>query len=350
MKLNKEGKDELRARIIEQLKNVPEGQRVHLDKDLIEELLFEEITIYGALDGYKNSPIIGKGKIISWSGEFLQKIDLSEISFEDVIWRNYNFITEPDKVQQPELFSSVNLSNTNVNIDFSKSFEAKHPTDYYSNEVPVGTKGCVSISNINFSGVDLSQSNFDYVGMILDTNLDYTKAPIRIEEPSREMRLLKISCSSLKGIDLSQYTINAINLCPDFENEDICFIGEYIEDWYKEDPELYEKEMDLYKKGINPKRIELSHCNLQNTGLNIVYGEIDKAIESIENVFPSSYLSESIKNGSLEGCYVNGKKVLSKEESQGIAQQKREEYEKFKEDLIGSVSTDIENQVSSFKR
>ena len=61
-------------------------------------------------------------------------------------------------------------------------------------------------------------------------------------------------------------------------------------------------------------------------------------------------LGEQIKDGHLNGCYINGKKVLSLEERQAIAQQKKAEYEKMKEDLIASTTSSIEQQVSGFGR
>ena len=45
MKLNKKDKDEFRNKIIELLKEVPEGQLVQIDKDILEGLLFETITV-----------------------------------------------------------------------------------------------------------------------------------------------------------------------------------------------------------------------------------------------------------------------------------------------------------------
>lgn len=40
MKLNKESRIQLRANIEQQLKNVSDGQKIHLDKALLEQLLF----------------------------------------------------------------------------------------------------------------------------------------------------------------------------------------------------------------------------------------------------------------------------------------------------------------------
>ena len=65
MKLSNKSKDELREKIAEQLKEVPKGQRVQLDKDLLEDLLFEIITLN------KEKGI--KIKLPIWSGDFLKK-------------------------------------------------------------------------------------------------------------------------------------------------------------------------------------------------------------------------------------------------------------------------------------
>ena len=68
MNLSKESKDELRTIIKDNLKNIPDGQQIHLNKDILEFLLFDEIVV----NQEKNL----KMKIPVWSGEFLRKIDL----------------------------------------------------------------------------------------------------------------------------------------------------------------------------------------------------------------------------------------------------------------------------------
>jgi len=129
MKLNKQGKDELRAQIVEKLVNVPKGQRVHLDKELLEDLLFEEIVYNKETGGTVKLPI--------WSGDFLSKIDLSEISFENVAWdlvidkmHDTGYDKEFDdetwkKFNNDSIYSlpngvKVNYSNTNAKIQSFK--------------------------------------------------------------------------------------------------------------------------------------------------------------------------------------------------------------------------------------
>ena len=270
MKLNKQGKDELRAKIVEQLQNVPEGQRVHLDKALLEELIFEK---YYILESSAENAKSNMAKVIVWSGDFLKKIDLSEVSFDSVIWNTEGAYPTDKGFLDDESFDKVNLSGTNVRIDFSKSFDALYPVDYYGNDVPVGTKHCVKMSNVNLANVDLSSSNFDYVGYIENCCLDYTKAPIKLEEPEEKMFVFEISTSSLKGIDLSHYTIPATNL---FANMGQYYASEESEDDLKETTKLREL-------GIKPKRFFLSSCRLDDTGLNIDFTQVDMIIGELFN-------------------------------------------------------------------
>ena len=95
MKLNKKGRNELRGRIQEKLKDVDfnPDKRISLPKDVLEELLFD--VEYDA-EGMRR-------KRIGYRFNGLDKLDLSKISFNDVSF-------EPPR--------NINLSNTNIKIDF----------------------------------------------------------------------------------------------------------------------------------------------------------------------------------------------------------------------------------------
>ena len=73
MQLNETAKNELRKLIEEKVAQIPDGERIHLDKDLLDSLLFYKLYLQ------KSKETI---KIPIWSGDFLSKIDLSEISFD----------------------------------------------------------------------------------------------------------------------------------------------------------------------------------------------------------------------------------------------------------------------------
>ena len=82
MEFSKKQKQELRKQFEKELKNVPSGSRIQLNEELreiIQQILFDD---WHGL------------KIPVWSGNFLSKLDLSEISFEDVAWGIFTEQTE----------------------------------------------------------------------------------------------------------------------------------------------------------------------------------------------------------------------------------------------------------------
>lgn len=332
MKLNKEGKRELRLSIEQELKEVPEGQRVHLDKKLLEELLFDTyIEEFG--------PNLGEGKLIGkkvtvkylvWSDLFLSKIDLSEVSFDDVMWDvTYNannfFVTGTENRYVKNKINGISLINTNAKIDFSKSFSGK----YYEYGVELG------FSNCYFTQTDLSNNLIDCNCSIDNCGFDNTGLKINLKSKNQ----IRIYFSDLTGLNFSAYTV------------DESFFNKYFE---VGKPIAYE-------------------CCLANTGLkiitttvprdtyskykkmsNMLESERKKTEEDIKDYYSILYnmdlMSKSIKNEYLGGCYLNGKQILSKQQSKELARVKREEYEKMKADLIASTTQSINQQISKTRK
>lgn len=310
MKLNKKNRDELRAKIVEQLKEVPEGQKIKLDKELLEELLFEVVTLN------KEKGIIVKLPI--WSGDFLRKIDLSQVDFTNVSWSilsfteadDYNIYYEgidanveaeqkiekiiKDKVNEGFILSNgyvVSYNGTNANIDLTKSFEA-----IYGNIITL--RGC-GFTGLDFSHQDLS--NIDELELrhssIADTALTIP-----------ESLYLNGYRSSFSGLDLSSWTLD----------DECCF---------KDFPK----------------------CNLRNTGLKLIFKS-----ESIKKLIDDHHIDdgdiEEAMNNYLVGCYINGKKVLSSAEKEAQALQIKTEYEKMKDEIFTSVLGSIEEQKNNMKK
>ena len=168
MELNEKSKDELRKTIIKRVKDFPYGRRAHIDKELLESLLFKKI-VYNRDTGETL-------KLPVWSGDFLKKIDLSEVDFEDVSWSlfvedTYDFPEEEyeefmDKETYDEMEfilptlkqgDRVNYSETNARIDFKKSFEYKKT-------------GRINIMFCDFSYVDLSNNTIDGTSNLFECN------------------------------------------------------------------------------------------------------------------------------------------------------------------------------------
>lgn len=207
MKLNKQGRDELRERISEKLKDVDYNpdKRISLPKDILEELLFD--IEYDA-EGMKR-------KKIGYHFNGLDKLDLSKISFNDVSFNSQKY--------------EIDLSNTNAKIDFFKSYEWKKAK-------------LLCINNVNFSNVDLSNNefvktkDFENLGAVfVDCNLSNTKIH------------LYYFPMTFKNCDLS--------------NND--FSGLYL------DPKEAEDQPNRILFTNGPLIVE--NCNLANTGIKIGY-------------------------------------------------------------------------------
>ncbi len=308
MKLSTKSKDELRNLIEENVTNIPEGQKLQLDKKILEDLLFETITI----DKEKGLIL----KLPVWSGNFLKKIDLSQVDFSNVSWAILDFdpdftistygfckinkvyfqirgiknkILEKNSVSQNEYITIY--SGTNANIDLTKSYEALHGG-------VIDVRAC-DFSGIDFSNLDLSQTKLVYLNAV---NICKTNLVI----PSH-VRLFAYD-SNLEGIDLSSRTINA---------------------------------SDYFTSSTSNA---LSECNLRNTRIKI-------------KLYPYEFKDDDWKakfnkamNEDWIGCYVNGKKVLSNEEKRNIAQEQRKRYEEIENGVFNYISKEIELQTKFSKK
>lgn len=223
-------------------------------------------------------------KLPIWSGDFLSKIDLSEVSFDNVAWsmivpRNFDGLFELDGIPRIKMGDSfrphINYSNTNAVIDFKKSWEFKNT-------------GKILIGFCNFSGTDLSNNDFEGIRFvsIFDSWLDNTKLQLHLTETPIARN------SSLDGTDLSKIhiSLNAV--------------------------------YDLFR-----------NCTFKDTGLNIDGKEKDLE-EIIENYSRPLFDREAIIH-SLRGCYIHGKKVES-----------IEKYKSKVDEIISNLASEIEGQTA----
>lgn len=270
--MEKDTKDKLRREIIETIKNVPEGQRVKIEKSVLENLLFETVAIDE-----------GQIKLPVWSGDFLKKIDLSEVDFTNVSWNlldesiifRYFYIADSktkamcDAINNIRtqynlgMASRVNYAETNANIDLTQSYEAIHGN-------------MIKINKCDFTGVDFSKQNLTNIPKveIYDSSIANTGLSIPTEAK------LKVIGTDLSGIDLSFYKIDG---------------NDYLS--------LFSDKPDVNLKG----------CNLANTNVQIVLDE-EKLTNTIANLISQnfivrlSYIAAAI-NKFWVGCYLNGKKI-----------------------------------------
>jgi len=313
MKLNKEGKSELRKIIEDKLKQIVPGERVHLDKGLLEQLLFEEI-VYDKKTG-------AKLKLPIWSGKFLCKVDLSEISFENVSWSilcDEYYDCGYDEFLDEEIWNKFNNDKeqgcflakgdyvryefTNANIDFTKSWEYK-------------VMGEIILNSCSFWGTDLSKNDMSKVRyirrcLLSDTNLN-------MPSPDKMMPGFHAEDSSFYKIDLSGYTLDATKM--------------------------------VMGSGTSPFDVD---CYLAGTGAKIInYTKEAMEQASVKEGFDLlGKFNRSLREDYFSGCYINGKLFQSSYDRKISAKEMKKEHEKMKADLFADTIQSIEQQISGFGR
>ncbi len=290
MKLNKKGKEELRTFIEEQLENrIPNDSRIHLDKELLESLLFE-------IHMTKDKQL---AKFLIWSGPFLSKIDLSEISFEDVVWNLQECETSSYGLFETNYYqniSSIDLSYTNAKIDFNQSYRMKQ-FDY---EI---------VNGVKLEGVDLSHSNGECIKDFNNSNFKDTNILVQFHFNLNDLADQNNSwvCNTnFENVDLSNVEIPA------------WYFSEYLE------------EHGIYGG------------NFTNTGL-----KINTTIEPEDEADLKSGLKtigELVQNEAFIHCYIDGTLMLSRKEKEEIKIQKLNAYQAFKEELFATTQKSIESQ------
>ena len=280
MKLNIKGRIILRKYIEEILKEIPEGKKIRIDKEILEILLFEKVIVNKKTKEFFKLPI--------WSGEFLSKIDLSEICFENVSWsllgeeeekikeknqkikdfinKKENIIEEKSneiiegkkkkpkqerKEYQNNLYYKrfINYSNTNAKIDFKKSIEYK-----------VFKK--VEINYCDFSKTDLSNNELEQYS-INNSYLDNTGIKFN------KLNLEEIKDTRITNLDLSNFSLSVIEILVLFKNR------KYSET-----------------------------ANLKNTKIKIYY-------DRRHSIYTLYEIEKIIKNGKLNGCTINGEEIVN---------------------------------------
>ena len=277
MKLNLAGRRELRKHY-ETLLNEVNGFRIKIEKELLETLLFEY-----SYDEYHKI----MRKLPVWSGKFLQKIDLSEISFEDVSWSTLDYIDEkyPDNEKfHLEEGKLIDYSNTNAHINFCESYDFK-------------VSKYISIINCDFSGVDLSNNELgENIDTIDNCNLSNTNIIV-----SKDFAIECIFNTNLTGINLSS-------------------IGE------------------IYPHNF----VDGGHfqgCILTDTGVHFEIENLDSA--DFEG------FAEFVKSGVVSGCYLGDKLINGKEYQEENHKNVLANYDVMRKMMLDNASQSVSNQIFS---
>lgn len=283
MKLNEEGKQQVRDSICRDLKGLSSDKKIKFDKDLLEELLFFRVKY--DTDKYLKLPV--------WSGEFLEKLDLSEVDFSDVSYSMlFDVYTDKSNSQFDDIYKLINEKvpnnyiksaiyyvNTNANIDFKKSFEYKR-------------NGVIRIHGCNFTGTNLSNNEiddtFDIIhGYFYGSNLKIST--IRNNSSAQS--------SDFTGVNLSYYDVDV-------------------------------------QKVLNSS-YPFHNSIVRNTGINIF--SVSRDMECLDE-FLSQYYA-----GRFDGCFVNGVYIKSQEELSKSKEGLRRNYASEKIELFTRIKKIIRN-------
>lgn len=277
----------LRKYLEDQLKYVKYGQRIHIDKEVLEQLIFD--TNEEQLNEAWESEYVGSHvlvKYIVWSGEFLSKIDLSEISFDDVFWNTqyckeeYFCKNNGDDKKCYDNVAEINLSDTNAYIDFSKSINIKY-----------GNKNGLELIGCNFMNTDLSNNSVD-TGWFINCDLSNTGVNININNPDS----IHFMNANLAKLDLSNTHVT----------------------------EMY---FSACKKPV------FYNCSLVDTGLRI---DINDGIDNYEFRQNLENLRNQMDLGYLYGCYVDDMEIKSKR--------------RIKEKMVNTICNDIKKQITYVRK
>lgn len=371
MRLNKNSRHELREHIYQKLKDIPNGIRIKIPRNVLEIVLFE--TIESSIDKKTK-------KILAFDYKYLGKIDLSEITLDNVVISPNDIWLEREELSGKSL---VELSPfVNAEYDMLQAF-AENPILFDVNcDLNPQTIPGKNLISLSFEGMDMSKYSFDNVNLRF-TNLKNTNANINLQkindgEFSGELMGCDFENTNLYGIiDDSTYEIYDCNFkgtnitVKTLKNSRYCnFEG-----------------LDL--SGVLPSELKIIHNNLKGTkarieldklnwndidivkficdmfGLDYI-GNVNKLrIEeengqiylisydekrifevSVQQVYQEyiKYLFKENKLHYLEGCYINGVLFEETEEYQRLKARGQilEDYEKYEQTFYEEIDTAFE--------
>ena len=181
-----------REKLKKKLDSIPEGKRmVFADEylDILEDLIFDYYDVELGNYPFVKEEYRGKKveiKYIALDGKYLRKLDLSKVSFENLVWggskhfKNLLVNCEYDLVDV-----CVDLSGTNASVDFSKSFISKYLT------FPL------CIFNCNFNGLDLSKNSLRNFSI---HTCDFERTRIKLVFPEKTTEKAEIYSSNMNGL------------------------------------------------------------------------------------------------------------------------------------------------------
>ena len=310
-KFNRNNIMELRKNLPEMLKSVPEGEKIELDKDLLDDLIF-----------FKGKTQDGKDiKCPIWTGKFLRKIDLKDLDFKNAILYipNWGLNKNDNRIIDIENFKYAlryELHFDDVTIEeFIEQYEPeKYIIDFSKTNIKIDFNELCSkfIGLCDFHGVDLSHSN---IGDIDTQGDDFTRfinlSNTKIKQmPHHQFNEVDLSDNDFSDIVISSFNEEVIDniWSSDFKNT-----GLRLEYKYKT-PIINQKlkELGFYEcfncndyNDVTPKD---QNCKINDKNYYDYITEEEFRLYRAKLAIQKAYIE-----GRLDGCYLNGKKLNSRQ-------------------------------------
>lgn len=268
--VNKKDRVVFRERIAKKLADIEfnPNKRIKLSKDKLETLLFD-------YDEKKKCIIIG------YTYEGLCKLDLSEISFDNV---------------DLECTFPIDLSNTNITINFNEIYKGDEVGKFY-------------IKNINFANTDLSSTvyynnNNSFIHIVYSfINCNLSNTHFNFSDDDMEF----------KNCDFSNNDFNGLELC--------CYGS----------------------NGLIWDDTTFTNCNFSGTGASVCICKYKD--ETFSPKAAEAQIGKLVKEHYLDGCIVNGHLMKSIEQRKEEAKELKEQYDKFFSHYINDTLDIIDEQL-----
>jgi len=266
---------EQRKRFAECVKNynVKNGEKIKIDAKDLDYLMFEKFKIHDKII-----------KIIALEGDFLKKIDFSEISFDNVLW-------------------SANFINSGSYPEFEELVDTKKLYDEGRYEEIDNARQCYDIFLSYFNAQGVTPVHFRYPLDEMPINLSGINANIDFSKGYGYDFIHSYDFSNIKG----EFVIPDTAQFYDCNLENINLEGKTIKYATEEDDD------DLFD-ACNYVDLYFSRCNLKNTGATIelfvgTYGDIEKTREQFY---------KDVESQKFDGCIFEGRIINSQDGHDGI--------------------------------
>lgn len=285
--------NEVRKRVQEKLENNDFEGRIKIDKEVLDNLLFDKqyVNCYDAT-----------AKVPVWSGKFLQKIDLSEVDFTNVFWGTHDELAMIVLRTSTEIKKLAEI-NKKPNFFSEKEELLNEASEYFDNneEFELSSKEVIKKFNTEFNSSDLDLENIRYKYIPFDSikyNIDYsnTNANIDLSHSFGNASDSNISDLLFVNSDNILYYCNSCN----FENINLYNSGDIVS-------------KNPYGETIGDNYY-MCYCNLKNTKFStpkMISGESVIFNCDLENTDLSNYYDDNCIKDYFTMPYTYGDEALN---------------------------------------